>query len=212
MEKKGKGLQTAGIIFITLQVMSYTQLDVNSLFAPNNSTYDDFTYVLGKIAFFIGYSILGLIGIGLLLAYKKKNSPSNQNNNEKKNDTPREQKRLYKCSNCGETFEYDFDVCPNCKYDFSKGIVEEQKDEENTFVCSNCGEVISGDENECPNCGEVFEDDELLKEDKKSKEKKSTRTNMDKKYSDLNKLKKMLDKDIITKEEFEKEKKKILDK
>ena len=35
---------------------------------------------------------------------------------------------------------------------------------------------------------------------------------MDKKYSDLNKLKKLLDNDIITQEEFEKEKKKILNK
>lgn len=40
----------------------------------------------------------------------------------------------------------------------------------------------------------------------------STNTDVDKKYSDLNKLKKLLDKEIITKEEFENEKKKVLNK
>ena len=65
----------------------------------------------------------------------------------------------------------------------------------------------------CPKCGEIFEDE---KPKKKSNKKKQTNnkieSDMDQKYSDLNKLKKLLDKDIITKEEFEEEKKKILNK
>ena len=41
-------------------------------------------------------------------------------------------------------------------------------------------------------------------------ESKKEKSGMDKKYKDLTKLKKLLDDKIITKEEFEKEKKKIL--
>ena len=48
------------------------------------------------------------------------------------------------------------------------------------------------------------------KKNNDSNKKKKQKSSVDQKYSDLNKLKKLLDKDIITKEEFEKEKKKIL--
>ena len=53
----------------------------------------------------------------------------------------------------------------------------------------------------CPNCGEEFESEAT-----------DLFSNIDVKYSNLIKLKDLLDKEIITKEEFEKEKKKILNK
>lgn len=51
---------------------------------------------------------------------------------------------------------------------------------------------------------------EQTKDKNHNKNKELTKTDIDKKYSDLNKLKELLDNDIITKEEFDQEKKKIL--
>ena len=62
------------------------------------------------------------------------------------------------------------------------------------FKCDNCGAIVNESETKCPECGESFDDD----------------NDINKKYSDLNKLKELLDNKIITKEEFDKEKKKIL--
>ncbi len=68
------------------------------------------------------------------------------------------------------------------------------------LVCDNCGTLVKKDDVKCPKCGELFEEEEN----------NLTRTINDK-DSDLRKLKKLLDEQIITKKEFEKEKKKILE-
>jgi hypothetical protein len=83
-----------------------------------------------------------------------------------------------------------------------KEIVEEIINEEYTSVCSNCGTMVKDTDIVCPNCGESFDDEEEVEEE--------IETDMDQKYSDLKKLKQLLDEKIITKAEFEKEKKKIL--
>ena len=73
------------------------------------------------------------------------------------------------------------------------------------FKCDNCGALVKESDTKCPKCGEKFDDEE-----EEVKEEPKAKSNMDQKYSDLTKLKELLDKDIISKEEFEKEKKKIL--
>ena len=86
-------------------------------------------------------------------------------------------------------------------------LPKEYKEEpEEEYTCDNCGAYVKEDDKICPSCGATFEDDdtEEIVESKKEK------SGMDKKYKDLTKLKKLLDDKIITKEEFEKEKKKIL--
>ena len=89
---------------------------------------------------------------------------------------------------------------------------KDTKEKEYVFVCANCGSKVKESAKKCPECGELFEEEVGKKQEIKSNKKKdsTSRTNIDQKYSDLNKLKKLLDKNIITKEEFEKEKKKIL--
>lgn len=63
------------------------------------------------------------------------------------------------------------------------------------------------------NENEEFEKEEAIKDiNNLEKPKHNKKSNMDKKYNDLNKIKELLDKEIITQEEFEKEKKKILNK
>ena len=58
-----------------------------------------------------------------------------------------------------------------------------------------------------------YKPNKVKKESKKMiDEVETNNTDVDKKYNDLIKLKKLLDENIITKEEFEKEKKKILNK
>ena len=68
------------------------------------------------IFYALGYNFIILIGI--ILAFNKaakiNKQKKDKNNNENKKEP--EQKRVYKCSKCGETFDHDFDVCPNCKY------------------------------------------------------------------------------------------------
>ena len=115
------------------------------------------------------------------------------------------------------------DYCPNAYLGYTQAQREhidnnstdftKEEDGEEEFTCDNCGAVVQEDAEECPNCGCSFVDD--VEEDEKEKEPEKTKptkskSSMDQKYSDLNKLKKLLDKNIITKEEFEKEKKKIL--
>lgn len=77
---------------------------------------------------------------------------------------------------------------------------EMENDSDNMFKCDNCGAIVEESAKKCPECGERFDDAFDTSDD------------VDKKYSDLNKLKKLLDDKIITKEEFDKEKKKILNK
>lgn len=183
--------------------------------------------------------------------FKEKKISKNNNTNlqDSDNNLAEKGKKKFKCSKCGEIFDEDFEVCPNCKFDFSNNdkndednvnkddlsicdncgatvsenadkcskcgcsFVEDEEDQEEKFVCDNCGSLVDLSAKKCPKCGEIFEDE---KPKKKSNKKKQTNnkieSDMDQKYSDLNKLKKLLDKDIITKEEFEEEKKKILNK
>lgn len=91
----------------------------------------------------------------------------------------------------------------NTKLNNSSINIEENNAEQ--FKCDNCGALVKESDTICPKCGEKFDDEEeeIIEELKE-------KSNMDQKYSDLTKLKKLLDKDIISKEEFEKEKKKIL--
>ena len=89
---------------------------------------------------------------------------------------------------------------------------EEEIENEEPFTCTNCGTGVSEGTKKCPNCGAIFEEDEeRMVENEKEKE-DTTSTDMNQKYSDLKKLKELLDNKIITKEEFEREKAKILDK
>lgn len=130
--------------------------------------------------------------------------------NELPIDSDAEEKETFTCDNCGAEVDEDAEQCPKCGCAF----VEEDSNEEQ-FVCDNCGSLVNSSAKKCPNCGEKFDEEEDVKEEKtnKSKDKeKKKESDMDKKYSDLNKLKKLLDNKIITKEEFEKEKKKILNK
>ena len=114
-----------------------------------------------------------------------------------------EEEKEFKCPNCGEPTLSDNKKCPNCGKSINK---EEQEKNKETFECDNCGALVKESDTKCPNCGESFEE-ELEEEPKKVKEAK---TDLDQKFSDLNKLKKLLDDKIITKAEFDKEKKKIL--
>lgn len=94
-----------------------------------------------------------------------------------------------------------------CLYseDKKKNSIRKKNKEHYTSVCSNCGTRVKDSDQKCPKCGELFESNETdAKENNKSK------SDMTQKYSDLNKLKELLDNKVITKEEFEKEKKKVL--
>ena len=102
-----------------------------------------------------------------------------------------------KCPNCGKKFVETNEKSNNAKTQNEKEKIKNKNEE--LFRCDNCGAIVKETAKKCPNCGEKFEDDEI-------------ESDMDQKYSDLKKLKKLLDDDIITKEEFEKEKKKILNK
>lgn len=101
------------------------------------------------------------------------------------------------CGNCGAQVRASDIKCPNCGEEF---VDNEEKNEDFTAVCSNCGTKVKDSDTKCPNCGEEFETDDDVDLD----------TDMDKKVSDLKKLKKLLDSKVINKKEFEKEKKKIL--
>ena len=72
---------------------------------------------------------------------------------------------------------------------------------ERMFECSNCGKLIDKDDKKCPKCGALFIEEVV--------EKSESDILIDS-YNDLIKLKDLLDRDIITKEEFEKMKKKII--
>ena len=89
------------------------------------------------------------------------------------------------------------------------------------FKCEKCGALINGSAKSCPRCGEKFEEEieEETEEDEIPEieipdivEIEEPKDDLDRKYSDLLKLKELLDKKILTKEEFDKEKKKILNK
>lgn len=84
-----------------------------------------------------------------------------------------------------------------------------QKKKKVKFKCSECGTLFNEDSIRCPKCGLEFEEEKIELNSNMEKEMGSN-SDIASKYSDLIKLKDLLDKDIITKEEFEREKKKIL--
>ena len=88
---------------------------------------------------------------------------------------------------------------------------EEYEDEEDDdFECNNCGAKVGADATECPKCGAEFVDEDEDEEESDDGEQDDKDDSIDEKYDDLIKLKKLLDKKIITQEEFNKEKKKVL--
>lgn len=122
---------------------------------------------------------------------------------------------------CDELLLLISSLCPNAELGYTKKqkqhIKENKEKLPNTcegekkaelFACSNCGAICKEDDKFCENCKEIFDDEDCIHEEIMEVQKKES--DMDIKYRDLTKLKKLLDKDIISKEEFEKEKKKIL--
>ena len=100
-------------------------------------------------------------------------------------------------------------------FDEDEELVEDDDDEEDEyFTCDNCGAKVKEDAKKCPKCGVIFVEDEDDKDEvEETKEKaKDLDISVDDKFNSLVKLKELLDKDIITQEEFDKEKKKILGK
>lgn len=135
---------------------------------------------------------------------KKKKSKSKQEKDiELTNKISEREPEIFKCNNCGALVEESDTKCPQCGDLFVEDddIITDEQTKDDTFICSDCGTKVNNSDKKCPSCGEIFDDDEIL-----SKE----TTSMDQKVSDLYKLKKLLDDKIITKEEFQKEKSKIL--
>ena len=118
----------------------------------------------------------------------------------------------YKCSNCGEQVSDDAEFCPNCGEKF-EDIEDEKTNEDFILKCSNCGEQVSDDAEFCPNCGEKFEDNEEKRKNVNSKRKyykNNKNKKLNNKYNNLRKIKELLDEGVLTQEEFEQEKEKIL--
>ena len=97
-------------------------------------------------------------------------------------------------------------------------------------MCDECGSTVSETDNICPNCGAIFTEEgnnsnnEFLSKQETEYQKNSNcvesstkeknvvkKENFDVKYDRLIKLKKLYDKKILTKEEFEHEKGIILE-
>ena len=108
----------------------------------------------------------------------------------------------FKCSNCGKLVSFDSEECPYCNAIFKEEIAKESINE-NQIKCSNCGAFVNDDDEECPECGAQFVEEI---------EEKSESEKLIDSYDDLIKLKDLLDREIITKEEFEKMKKKVINK
>ena len=108
-------------------------------------------------------------------------------------------KEGYKIS--GEASEEEYD-------DEDYDDEDEDIDEDEEFTCDNCGATVSEDAKKCPKCEVIFNEEEVEDEEESS----DSDISVDDKFNSLVKLKELLDKDIITKEEFDKEKKKILGK
>lgn len=143
--------------------------------------------------------IFAVIGYFIMKSKDKKN-PLSEN---------KEKESYFKCDNCGSRVKEKATKCPNCGAEFIDDELEENYKVQ--FKCDNCGTLVKESDTKCPKCGESFDDSEDEQINIKDK-KEDSKSDMDKKYSDLRKLKELLDDDIISKEEFEKEKKKILNK
>lgn len=108
-----------------------------------------------------------------------------QNPKEKTN-----KKDILVCSSCGAVVKDTDKKCSNCNEKF---------DNKDIFVCSSCGTKVSSSDRKCPKCNEIFEG------------KKEQKSSIDQKVKELSQLKKLLDNGTLTQEEFDKEKKKVLD-
>ena len=135
---------------------------------------------------------------------KKKPKSKHKKDDKNTNEVLEEETGKFKCNNCGTLVKESDTKCPKCGALFIEedDISNDEEITEDTFICSNCGAKVNDSDKKCPNCGDSFEDDEVLI---------NNTTSMDQKVSDLYKLKKLLDDKIITKEEFQKEKNKILE-
>ena len=110
-----------------------------------------------------------------------------------------QKKQFFKCNTCGALVPEESERCPQCGASFAEPPkIEDEEEPKEFFKCDKCGAIVDSSQKKCPGCGESFEDEQ------------ETETSIDKKYEALTKLKELLDKKIITKEEFENEKKKIL--
>lgn len=136
---------------------------------------------------------------------KKKSKSKHKKDNEDANEISEKETEKFKCNNCGALVKESDTKCPKCGALFIEEdyITDGEEEKEDTFICSNCRAKVNDSDKKCPNCGASFEedDDEVSTNESNS---------MDQKVSDLYKLKKLLDDKIITKEEFQKEKNKIL--
>ncbi|WP_292473468.1 zinc ribbon domain-containing protein [Methanosphaera sp.] len=151
----------------------------------------------------IHFSFIG--GIGAIMYYFI-NKWLFVNYDENKEEKEVESKKEFICTNCGALCHEEDKYCKKCNAIFEEEKQKKKKEVE-PIVCSNCGTLITANEKECPHCGEKFED---VEEINKNNDNEYIKSNMSQEYDDLNKLKELLDNEIITKEEFEKEKKKIL--
>ena len=105
----------------------------------------------------------------------------------------------FKCDNCGTYVSENDVICPGCC------MVFENEDYENC-MCSNCGAIINDSDIKCFNCGESF-----IEEPKPEINNIAIKEDFDDKYDKLIKLKDLYDKKILSKEEFDNEKSKILE-
>ena len=186
--------------------------------------------ILGLLTNYIFLGVLGAIiyfCIGILLY--NDNTKYSKNNIKKDN-----YKKQSKCKICNQIIEDKIKYDGYCKacYTIKKDVASEEADniEEEIFVCDECGSTVSETDNICPNCGAIFTEEgnnsnnEFLSKQETEYQKNSNcvesstkeknvvkKENFDVKYDRLIKLKKLYDKKILTKEEFEHEKGIILE-
>lgn len=178
-------------IYKILNIIDKLEFEINPSYNNSNmdkGTSDAWTAFLGT-----------LILSGIALIYDRvKNKRQNKKDdnkiiNEQNKADDKEKKNNKTCEDKKIIVEKNMQkekVVPN-------KALEETKEKKSYFKCDNCGTIVEEDATICPACGEVFDDE-------------NTFDDVDKKYSDLTKLKELLDKKIISQKEFEKEKKKVL--
>lgn len=122
---------------------------------------------------------------------------------KKKKSNQRKKEESYKCDNCGAMVSELDNKCPTCGLLF-ENVIEPK--ETTQFKCDNCGAIVGESDIKCFNCGESF-----IEENEVEINNVSTKENFDDKYDKLIKLKDLYDKKILSDEEFEHEKRIILE-
>ncbi len=202
--------QVFSVLFIPLIIIAIGLLlaiiDYTSCMDAINNEYCSLYKIDHGLFFALGYNFIIIVGI-ILAFYMASRVDKRKHKKEKNIKEIKKDIIIFNCDNCGAEVSENAKKCPNCGSVFVGGNSNEEQ-----FVCDNCGSLVDSSAKKCPKCGEKFDEEDVTEEkSNKNKEKKKKKEHdMDKKYSDLNKLKKLLDNKIITKEEFEKEKKKIL--